>query len=239
MDNSGYLPTIEDEAMEPVKKVEKAQAKEKPDGFEPPNLGKAIRLPVVDFSNPNRPPTCLEVDFPIAPINVIANLEGNAGKPVYQMSKWWARRRSSVFRSMLIASATKAPEEATQAGGIDVGGGAGDAVDTSDLPVLENAEEVTAMAGFLNYYTPSDISEVIDFYRQELPATGWQENVDQGYVGDDNAMLSFTKEGQTMMLTIVKEDNRINVIAAQGSFVVGIQVFHPQEFTTFFQSVFI
>ena len=24
-------------------------------------------------------------------------IEGNAGKPIYQMSKWWARRRSSVF----------------------------------------------------------------------------------------------------------------------------------------------
>ena len=36
-------------------------------------------------------------------------IEGNAGKPIYQMSKWWARRRSSVFRAMLIAAATKAP----------------------------------------------------------------------------------------------------------------------------------
>ncbi|TGS91389.1 DUF1156 domain-containing protein, partial [bacterium M00.F.Ca.ET.177.01.1.1] len=40
-----------------------------------------------------------------------AVIEGNAGKPIYQMSKWWARRRSSVFRSMLIAAATKAPED--------------------------------------------------------------------------------------------------------------------------------
>jgi DNA modification methylase len=36
-------------------------------------------------------------------------LEGNAGKPIYQMSKWWARRRSSVFRAMLIAAAMQAP----------------------------------------------------------------------------------------------------------------------------------
>jgi hypothetical protein len=104
------------------------------------------------------------------------------------------------------------PEEATQAGGTDVGGGAGGAVGTSDFPVLENAEEVTSMAGFLNYYTSSDIPDVIDFYRQELPANGWQENADQAYIGDENAMLSFTQEGKTMMLTIVKEDNRINVI---------------------------
>lgn len=118
MDNSGYLPTIEAEAMKSVNKAEMAQAKEKPDGFEPPNLGKAIRLPIVDFSDPNRPPTCLEVDFPIAPINALARLEATSGaakKPIYQMSKWWARRQSSVFRSMLVAAAVRTPEDQTQA----------------------------------------------------------------------------------------------------------------------------
>lgn len=77
--------------------------------------GRKAQLESVDFSDPNRPLTCLEVDFPILPINQIAQIEGNAGKPVYQMSKWWARRRSSVFRSMLIAAATKAPEEPSEA----------------------------------------------------------------------------------------------------------------------------
>ena len=69
----------------------------------------------VDFYDPNRPKTCLEVDFPILPINHVAAIEGNAGKPIYQMSKWWARRRSSVFRSMLIAAATKAPDDPAEA----------------------------------------------------------------------------------------------------------------------------
>jgi hypothetical protein len=59
--------------------------------------------------------TCLEVDFPILPINQISQIEGNAGKPIYQMSKWWARRRSSVFRAMLLAGAMKAPEDPAQA----------------------------------------------------------------------------------------------------------------------------
>ena len=43
------------------------------------------------------------------PINALSALEGNAGKPIYQMSKWWARRRSCVFRAMLIAAAMEAP----------------------------------------------------------------------------------------------------------------------------------
>lgn len=79
------------------------------------NAGAELHLESVDFSDPNRPKTCLEVDFPILPINQIAQIEGNAGKPIYQMSKWWARRRSSVFRSTLIAAATKAPEDSAEA----------------------------------------------------------------------------------------------------------------------------
>lgn len=77
--------------------------------------GKTAAMETVDFNDPNRPKTCLEVDFPILPVNQVAIIEGNAGKPIYQMSKWWARRRSSVFRSMLIAAATKAPEDKSHA----------------------------------------------------------------------------------------------------------------------------
>ena len=77
--------------------------------------GKTVAMETVDFDDPDRPKTCLEVDFPILPVNQVAIIEGNAGKPIYQMSKWWARRRSSVFRSMLIAAATKAPEDPSHA----------------------------------------------------------------------------------------------------------------------------
>ena len=77
--------------------------------------GKVVAMETVDFNDLNRAKTCLEVDFPILPVNQVAIIEGNAGKPIYQMSKWWARRRSSVFRSMLIAAATKAPEDKSHA----------------------------------------------------------------------------------------------------------------------------
>jgi putative DNA methylase len=81
------------------------------------SAGKTVAMETVDFNDPNRPKTCLEVDFPILPINQIAAVESSSGaatKPIYQMSKWWARRPSSVFRSMLIAAATKAPDDKTQ-----------------------------------------------------------------------------------------------------------------------------
>lgn len=77
--------------------------------------GRTVAVETVDFGDPQRPKTCLEVDFPILPVNQVAWIEGNAGKPVYQMSKWWARRRSSVFRSLLLAGAMKAPDDPAKA----------------------------------------------------------------------------------------------------------------------------
>lgn len=80
--------------------------------------GKAVAMETVDFSDPNRPKTCLEVDFPILSINALAAVEASSGgtkKPIYQMSKWWARRQPSVFRAMLIAAATKVPDDPTHA----------------------------------------------------------------------------------------------------------------------------
>ena len=85
----------------------------------PPNLGKATRLPTVDFNDPNRPLTCLEVDFPLSPINALAKVEASSGaarSPIYQMSKWWARRPASVFRGILVAAGLKAPDDHEQAG---------------------------------------------------------------------------------------------------------------------------
>ena len=78
--------------------------------------GRQVAVETVDFSDPDRPPTCLEVDFPIIPVNQVATIEGNAGKPIYQVSKWWARRRSSVFRSLLLSASMKAPKDPLEAG---------------------------------------------------------------------------------------------------------------------------
>ena len=76
--------------------------------------GQPIALETVDFSDPERPKTCLEVDFPILPVNELAKVESSSGagrKPIYTMGKWWARRSSSVFRAVLIAAAARAPHD--------------------------------------------------------------------------------------------------------------------------------
>lgn len=115
MNTSGNVNLFGEPVEDTPKKNEKRKRATHPREDLPEKLGKAIRLPVPDFNDPDRKPTCLEVDFPIAQINALSSLEGNAGKPIYQMSKWWARRRSSVFRSMLIAAGTEAPDDPSEA----------------------------------------------------------------------------------------------------------------------------
>ena len=108
---------VEKRAAAPKKNGRKSKA-DKQAELLPDKLGKAVKLPVPDFADPNRKPTCLEADFPIAQINALAALEASSGaakKPIYSMSKWWARRQSSVFRSMLIAAATEAPADEGEA----------------------------------------------------------------------------------------------------------------------------
>lgn len=70
---------------------------------------------VVNYGDSNRPKTCLEIDFPILKVNEISTIESNVYKPTYMMSKWWARRRPSVFRQLLISAATKCPQDETLA----------------------------------------------------------------------------------------------------------------------------
>ena len=80
--------------------------------------GRAVHMDTVDFSDPNRPKTCLEVDFPILRVNQIAIHEATSGaakKPIYQMSKWWARRQSCIFRAILLAAGIKVPENPNNA----------------------------------------------------------------------------------------------------------------------------
>lgn len=74
-------------------------------------LAEKYLFETVDFADPNRSKTCIEIDFPILKVNEISAKEQNAPKPIYSMSKWWARRRASIFRQLLISSATKAPQD--------------------------------------------------------------------------------------------------------------------------------
>ena len=121
----------------PLPCAKNGSAKKINEGIGPAHLGKPIHVSVPDFSDPKRAKTCLEVDFPIVPVNALSQLEGNAGKPIYQMSKWWARRRSSVFRAMLIAAAMQAPIRKNPDGS--------PVLDAEGIPVPDETESAKAV----------------------------------------------------------------------------------------------
>ena len=52
----------------------------------------------------------LERTLPVESLNPIALSEGNAKSPLYQMHKWWARRLSSVFRTITLGVFSRADE---------------------------------------------------------------------------------------------------------------------------------
>jgi len=62
-------------------------------------------MPEPHFPYTLRPGKHIEYDFPLREVNRLAQKEANAKKPIYTMHKWWARRLSCVFRTVLLASA--------------------------------------------------------------------------------------------------------------------------------------
>jgi putative DNA methylase len=77
--------------------------------------GKAVQARDGRLQRPEPPEDLPRGRLPDPPGEPGRAIEGNAGKPIYQMSKWWARRRSSVFRSLLLSASMKAPEDTSQA----------------------------------------------------------------------------------------------------------------------------
>lgn len=106
------------------------------------------------------------------------------------------------------------PYEAPGLSGADSGTGTGAGASSSDFPVLDDAEEITSLGGFVTYYSATDIPTTIDFYRQELSAEGWEEDAAQTLIQPDTmGMMQFKKDTETIMVTITKEDDgRTNVI---------------------------
>lgn len=107
------------------------------------------------------------------------------------------------------------PAEALNAESLDFGsfGESSDSAETEtpEFPVPDDAEDLFSMAGLTTYYTGASVETVVDFYRQSLVAEGWQEDANGAYVDETTALLSFTKEGQALTITVGKEDSRTNV----------------------------
>jgi len=95
--------------------------------------------------------------------------------------------------------------------GDSTGGSTAGAADV-DLPLLDDAEDVFSAGGITTYFTPSDMTTVVDFYREELTVAGWTEDTTSSYVDDATAILTFNNNGTTLLISATAgDDGRISV----------------------------
>jgi hypothetical protein len=69
-----------------------------------------------------------------------------------------------------------------------------------DIPVPEDAEEVSFMFGMINFDSASSPADVADFYQAQMPQNGWSESSVNEMSG--MYMLEYTKDGRTASLII-------------------------------------
>jgi len=72
-----------------------------------------------------------------------------------------------------------------------------------DVPVPDDAAELTSLFGMITYTTAKTAQEIHDFYRAEMPNNGWTETSDDAF--GDVFMMQYTKDGSTASVTITTD----------------------------------
>ena len=72
----------------------------------------------------------------------------------------------------------------------------------SDKPVEMNF--LSFGAGQATFHGNMDQDKIVEFYKKELPARGWQQNMNMRSGG---ALLAYSKEGKTVLVSIAKQND--------------------------------
>jgi len=72
-----------------------------------------------------------------------------------------------------------------------------------DVPIMDDATGQSSFGGTIVYTSASPLADVVAFYRQQMPANGWSEDIGAGGFNTDQfSMLNFTKGGRSASITI-------------------------------------
>jgi hypothetical protein len=74
-----------------------------------------------------------------------------------------------------------------------------------DIPVPEDAEEVSFTFGMISFNSASSPAEVADYYQAQMPLNGWSESSVSEVSG--MYMLEYTKDGRTASLIVNEGDS--------------------------------
>jgi hypothetical protein len=81
-----------------------------------------------------------------------------------------------------------------------------------DIPIPDDAEEVSNMLGMISFTSPSATADIADFYKAEMPNNGWTEVSAEEFSG--MFMLEYTKESRTasIMINTDSESDKTSVL---------------------------
>lgn len=88
---------------------------------------------------------------------------------------------------------------------------------STDIPLMADATDRSSFGEMLTYTSPSPIADVVEFYKAEMPKSGWELSGDPTEMGD-LYMLDFTKEGRkaSLMITYDEDDKLTSVMITTG-----------------------
>lgn len=68
-------------------------------------------------------------------------------------------------------------------------------------------------AGQATFQGKMDTDEIVEFYKKELPARGWQSNMN---LRSGGAMLAYTKDGKTLLIGVGKQGDATHLTLTVG-----------------------
>jgi hypothetical protein len=80
-----------------------------------------------------------------------------------------------------------------------------------DIPVVEPNENLFASADAVSYETTTSFDDVKEFYKEQMPANGWEESPGALEFGD-TAILNYTKDGRTAVVTLSVNSGKTVVV---------------------------
>ncbi len=81
----------------------------------------------------------------------------------------------------------------------------------SDIPVMKDATEKSSFGDMITYKTASKVVDVVGFYKQQMPAKGWDLE-GEPEVTDESASLNFTKDDQKAQVMLSVDQGKTQVV---------------------------
>jgi hypothetical protein len=79
------------------------------------------------------------------------------------------------------------------------------------FPLMPDASDVTRFGEMLTYTSASALDDIVSFYREQMAALDW-ELAEEPFVSEDTAMVTFTRDGQSVTVTLSVEDGSVAVV---------------------------